>query len=100
MIYLNVGGVLYATSHETLSLQDNFFRALVRSENNTEEPIFIDRDPSLFRYILNWLRGVPVLPDDISCLKELLYESEFYCMTDLREEVEKKILKFERKRVY
>ena len=90
IVVLNVGGCLYQTSKETLLKYDNYFRALVE-HGNCEDIIFIDRDPSLFRYILNWLRGTTVLPDDTLSLKELLMESDFYCMEDMKNEISVRI---------
>ena len=86
-VYLNVGGVFYLTSRETLEKQDNYFRALSISNKDIEQDsaIFIDRDPSNFRYVLNWLRGVKTLPDDKYFLYELLYEADYYCMEDMKE---------------
>lgn len=90
IVTLNVGGCYYQTSKETLEKKDTYFRALVE-HTNCEEVIFVDRDPSLFRYVLNWLRGTKVLPDDTLLLRELLMESDFYCIDDMKLEVEKKL---------
>tara|TARA_B100001989_G_scaffold252812_1_gene236365 strand:+ start:1520 stop:1867 length:348 start_codon:yes stop_codon:yes gene_type:complete len=90
IVTLNVGGCLYQTSKETLSKNNNYFRALVE-HSSCEDIIFIDRDPSLFRYILNWLRGTTVLPDDTLSLKELLMESDFYCMEEMKNEIVEKL---------
>lgn len=90
VITLNIGGCIYQTSKETLKKNDTYFRALVE-HSNCEDIIFVDRDPSLFRYILNWLRGTTVLPDDTLSLKELLMESDFYCMEDMKNEITVKL---------
>lgn len=88
IVTLNVGGCLFQTSKATLEMHDTFFRALVENAN-IDETVFIDRDPSYFRYILNWLRGTHVLPEDKLSLKELMYECDFYCINDMKEEIEK-----------
>lgn len=90
IVTLNIGGVLYQTSKETLSKGNNYFRALVE-HTNCEDVVFVDRDPSLFRYILNWLRGTNMLPDDTLSLKELLMEADFYCMEEMKTEIASKI---------
>lgn len=86
VVTLNIGGCFYQTSKETLRKNNTYFRALVEN-SNCEDVIFVDRDPYLFRYILNWLRGTTVLPDDTISLKELLMESDFYCMEDMKNEI-------------
>tara|TARA_A100001015_G_C14739922_1_gene613257 strand:- start:54 stop:395 length:342 start_codon:yes stop_codon:yes gene_type:complete len=92
IIYLNVGGILYVTSKDTLEKYNNYFSAIMRNkEYNSEESIFIDRDPCLFRYILNWLRGVTVLPEDALTLRELLYEADYYSMEDMTTAIKTKL---------
>ena len=44
--------------------------------------IFIDRDPQLFRIILNYLRNRSLSLDDVN-LKELKHEAEFYGIAPL-----------------
>jgi len=91
IVTLNVGGCCYQTSKETMEMHDNYFRALIKSYEDwsEEQIIFIDRDPSYFKYILNWLRGVKILPEDCISLQELMYEADFYCMEDMKVEIKK-----------
>ncbi len=91
IVTLNVGGVLYQTSKETLEKNDTYFRPLV-SHTNLEDIIFIDRDPAFFRYILNWLRGSPILPEDTVSLQELSVEADFYCMQELKEAIASRLI--------
>nr|ACO15314.1 BTB/POZ domain-containing protein KCTD3 [Caligus clemensi] len=61
VIDLNVGGSLFSTSRSTLtSIPDTFFSALlsdrIASARDKNGAIFIDRDPDLFKIILNYLR--------------------------------------------
>ena len=63
IVHLNVGGQRFSTSKRTLlSVQgeETFFTSLLsgRISSNEDEngAIFIDRDPTLFRLILNYLR--------------------------------------------
>ena len=51
---------------------------------------FVDRDPTHFRFILNWLRGVRYLPTDDSVLSELMFEADFYCLHDMVEAIRNK----------
>lgn len=89
VVTLNVGGCLFQTSKSTLE-KEKFFSCLV-SQYCTDEVLFIDRDPTFFKYILNWMRGSYALPDDKLSLLELYYEADFFCMFNLKEEVETKL---------
>ena len=77
MPILDVGGSSFPTSWETLRAVDCFFRAL------TEDYTFIDRDPTHFRYILNYMRGTVVLPSDRTVLDEIRVEADFYSIRGL-----------------
>ncbi|KAK6020017.1 K+ channel tetramerization domain protein [Ostertagia ostertagi] len=64
-IVLNVGGTKFSTSEATLksrpASEDCFFTTLDYSKGE----VFIDRDPTLFKYILNYLRdGRMMFPDE------------------------------------
>ena len=106
IINLNVGGTKFSTSKQTLTqVQDTFFTGeegnpLFLRINNKRRPfsgllsgriqtykddtgaIFIDRDPQLFRIILNYLRNRSLSLDDVN-LKELKHEAEYYGIAPL-----------------
>lgn len=84
IITLNVGGVYFITRRATLTASP-FFDALVR--HRWEDEIFVDRDPFYFRHVLNWMRGVRVLPDEDVALRELAWEADYYCMQDMRDAI-------------
>ncbi|VDK42203.1 unnamed protein product [Anisakis simplex] len=82
IVNLNVGGQRFATSRHTLTwISDSFFTSLLSGRIPTVRDdtgaIFIDRDPSLFRIILNYLRTRQV---DLSCasLTSLKHEAQYY----------------------
>lgn len=79
VVRLNIGGCIFPTRMSTIMEANTFFSSLVRHE----DPIFVDRDPTHFRHILNWLRGVRYLPEDDTILSELLFEADYYCMLDM-----------------
>lgn len=59
-IRLNIGGVLFCTSLSTLlRVQPSFFSSLFSRWHNlaNKAPVFIDRDPTYFQLILNFLRN-------------------------------------------
>ena len=90
-VILNVGGVLFATLHDTLTKYDSFFSGLLTTQSSSES-IFVDRDPTHFRHILNYMRGTPTHPNDINSTEQLAQEAEFYSLVAfaniLRKEIE------------
>lgn len=59
-VKLNVGGMKFITSCKTLKSQSgSYFDALLsgRWEVSTKETIFIDHDGTMFKYILDFMRG-------------------------------------------
>lgn len=87
MLFLNVGGVYFVTSHETVRASP-----ILASLTDSEAPdVFVDRDPTHFRYILNWMRGVKFLPGDTATIRELLWEAEYYSLTEMMELLSEKI---------
>lgn len=49
------------------------------SSRDTSGALFIDRDPTYFKYVLNYLRnGIVDLPPERYALNALLREAEFY----------------------
>ncbi|KAI1727139.1 BTB/POZ domain-containing protein [Ditylenchus destructor] len=82
IIHLNVGGQRFSTSRSTLSwVPDTFFTSLLSGRITSVEDgngaIFIDRDPDLFRRILNYLRTKQVDLSNVN-LSMLKHEAEFY----------------------
>ena len=86
-IWLNIGGSYFATRRSTLG-QGNLLSLCVDSD---ETDIFIDRDPTNFRYILNWLRGGKCLPHDDAVLEELKVECDYYSIDEMKEAIRKKL---------
>lgn len=87
IIYLNVGGTRFATSRQTLTwVPDSFFTSMlsgrISSLRDETGAIFIDRDPKLFSYILNFMRtkDIDLRELDVSVLR---HEAEFYGITPL-----------------
>ncbi|XP_016300410.1 SH3KBP1-binding protein 1-like [Sinocyclocheilus anshuiensis] len=87
IIHLNVGGKRFSSSRQTLTrVPDSFFSSLLSGRISTLKDetgaIFIDRDPSLFAPILNFLRTKELHPRSIDVLL-LMHEAEFYGITPL-----------------
>ncbi|XP_065837528.1 uncharacterized protein [Oscarella lobularis] len=81
VVSLNVGGTVFMTTVETLA-QDPHSILAIMVANNQSEPdgsYFFDRDPTHFRYILNYLRaGIHYRPDTDLASRELLLEARYY----------------------
>ncbi|KAG7470715.1 hypothetical protein MATL_G00116760 [Megalops atlanticus] len=87
IIHLNVGGKRFSTSRQTLTwVPDSFFSSLLSGRISTLKDetgaIFIDRDPSLFAPILNFLRTKELHPRSVN-VHLLMHEAEFYGITPL-----------------
>ncbi|KAI8339999.1 hypothetical protein BC941DRAFT_419151 [Chlamydoabsidia padenii] len=90
-IRLNVGGDIFETSLKTLKRDQTSLLAVMFSGKHPIEPdsegsYFIDRDPTHFRLILNYLRDLRISPavlQDELISQELLQEAQFYGINDL-----------------
>merc|ERR1711992_111729 len=89
IVSLNVGGTLFATSRHTLMKHPD---SMLARMCNTEVPVvkdpsgayFIDRDPTLFRLILNYLRSGFLSEKTRNCdLEELAVEADYYGLDEL-----------------
>lgn len=93
IIRLNVGGVIFQTTKSTLLFDaESRFYAMFPDDISFDknEEIFIDRDGTHFRYILNYLRtGIVTIPRDVAAIQELLIEAEYYQLKEIIEELTK-----------
>ena len=98
LVNLNVGGQKFSTSKNTLlSLQgeETFFSSLIsgRIPSNQDESgaYFIDRDPTLFRLILNYLRTqqlhLLLEASDAKQLSALIHEANYYGIAPLAKQL-------------
>ncbi|KAH6558626.1 hypothetical protein KP509_1Z053000 [Ceratopteris richardii] len=93
VIELNIGGMFFATTIDTLTRRDSdsmlaaMFSGRHHLCRDSKGVIFIDRDGTHFRHILNWLRfgAVPIL--DMAAYQELLREAEYYQLIGLMERI-------------
>jgi uncharacterized iron-regulated protein len=88
---INVGGSPFYTTMSTLMSHDSFFEKLCFSVDDKNNNVFIDRDGTHFMYILNYLRGSVVLPEDIHVLEQLWHEADFYCLFELKKNITSKL---------
>lgn len=87
ILHLNVGGKNFSTSRQTLTwIPDTFFTSLlsgrISSLRDEKGAIFIDRDPTIFSSILNYLRTREISLKNID-LRTLKHEAEYYGIAPL-----------------
>jgi hypothetical protein len=91
-VILDVGGETFKTTRASLArVKGSFFEAMVSgrhqnaSATGAASEFFIDRDPTHFRHILNFLRtgAVVTLPESDAAKEELAIEADFYGVVDL-----------------
>lgn len=102
-VHLNVGGTMHTTSWSTLLRHDNTYFTALHSSNsyyadntsNNNNTIFIDRDGTIFNYILNYLRDNNLQfiqhCKSIELLMRLHTESNYYLLTDLCNIIQQRI---------
>jgi len=93
---LNVGGVRYLTSRNTLCNTSNFFGAMFHnfSESGMSD-IFIDRDGAVFEHVLSYMRShsVTLPPQDEQLLRALLVEAQYYQIDGLLDLLKPKLIR-------
>ena len=84
-IQLIVGGKSFSTSRETLLRSSSFFSGLLMTHDNdaAQACFFIDRDPTHFRHVLNFMRGSFTCPPTEREARELMCEADFYALQGL-----------------
>jgi len=97
-VKLNVGGKLFLTTKTTLTKEpDSFLARLARedpdlpSDKDEQGAYMIDRDPSYFSPILNYLRHGKLIVDDDLAMEGVLAEAEFYSVKSLVQKIIEKI---------
>ncbi|KAJ3278046.1 hypothetical protein HK104_002708, partial [Borealophlyctis nickersoniae] len=90
-VKLDIGGAIFSISLDTLlSQKETFFSSLFREEwqvkPGDDGTIFIDRDPTPYRFIFNWMRdgAQAVMPDDKVTLNAIVKEASFLCLEGLK----------------
>ena len=80
IVILNVGGMLISTLKSTLTDRESLLSAMFTNENmityDNNGAVFIDRDPELFKIVLNWLRSGYIDPDIID--DRLIREFDYF----------------------
>ena len=96
-IHLNVGGVYYTTTKETLISGSGYFSAMLSKHMEPGQlldgGIFIDRNGDLFAHVLNYLRNRSnwSAPNDPKLILDLINEAEFFCVTGMLEKIKQRV---------
>jgi hypothetical protein len=80
-MWFNVGGVVFETRASTLERHTSYFTEFASCDESST--IFIDRDPTHFRHVLNFLRGSFTYPPSRLQIQELINEATFYALDGL-----------------
>ena len=96
-IRLDVGGIIYTTSTQTLrrypaSLLSFMFSGRHELRPESDGTYFIDRDGAHFRYVLNFLRDGSLDPETLpnvrTSLRQIICEARYYQLDELVEHLE------------
>ncbi len=100
-IRLNIGGTTFTTTITTLlskpgSYLSEMFSGRWEVKKSNDGTVFIDRDPFVFRHILNYLRGdvVPLAHLTPLELHSLLADAKFYKLEELENQIQKIVNSF------
>ncbi|CAJ0609780.1 unnamed protein product [Cylicocyclus nassatus] len=94
-VVVNVGGKKFHTTLETLLNRPGAKDRNLFLDFPSRSKVFIDRDPRLFGYILNYLRDGRVhIPKNGHFIALLQQEAEYYCLDSLADRLEKELLLF------
>lgn len=100
IVSLNIGGIVYTTSVDTLTQEDNSLFAVMFSgkhplKRQPDGTYFVDRDGMNFRYILNYLRdgedAIHTIPEEERILREVLREAKYYRLHRLETMLQNKV---------
>jgi len=86
-VTLDVGGVEYVTTRDTLSHVSGYFESLFSGkfgDISFDEKVFVDRNGDTFKYVLDFARNGEDcnLPDNLDILNDLLNEISFFGLSD------------------
>merc|ERR1711934_107468 len=95
IVRINVGGVKFTTLRSTLlryshSILARMINGKIPPRRDSEGNAFLDRDPQIFKFILEFLRSSKVvISDDLiqGILPQLLHEAEYFMIDPLVEEL-------------
>ncbi|XP_047363646.1 BTB/POZ domain-containing protein KCTD12 [Vespa velutina] len=97
IVDLNVGGISYTTTLDTLTKESNSHLGILFTDGHfllrkdSTGKYFLDRDGTLFRYILDYLRDQRVvLPEGLKERERLKQEANYYGLSNLERAIDEK----------
>lgn len=93
VVALNVGGMIYETTKDTLvkDTKSYFATTLLKENLEVTQPYWIDRDGTRFSYVLNYLRNGTICLSDIPSLEAIAEEAHYFQLYQLQELCEERI---------
>jgi len=96
IVSLNVGGDIYFTTRSTLCTVRNTMLEAMFSGRHTvfrdkNGHVFLDRDGTLFRYILNYLRTKKIPDVSTEKMEEILAEADYFGIDSLVKEIKARL---------
>ena len=87
-VYLNVSGKVFRIMREpTLSLYPDSLLSILAEESNGSEPILVEANPDLFRYVLEYLRHKEIYLPITECKQAVLRECSALGLPTVAEEI-------------
>jgi BTB/POZ domain len=89
IVKLNVGGIKFTTTHDTLCINSPWFSRMLGATMKPglvlEERIFIDRSGELFRHVLDYLRNREhwTPPSDLKLRADLRSEATYFGLSEM-----------------
>ncbi|XP_032241329.1 BTB/POZ domain-containing protein KCTD15-like [Nematostella vectensis] len=91
LVKLNIGGSEFVSTLQTLTRRQSWFSvtdAYKKSPSGDYYTLFLDRDPKVFRHVLNFIRDERLsLPENFKEYELLLREATYYQIEGIREEI-------------
>jgi len=91
IVRFDVGGTAFATRAATLARHpQSFFGAYASGRWNTDQVVFLDRDPAIFQHVMHYLRHGDVDIDDMTKKERdaLLRDAQEWMLTELVEKLQ------------
>jgi len=96
-IYLDVGGKIFVCDKQVLIERSNYFNVMIQGKwlhdtGTIEKPMFIDKDPEAFRYVMNYIYKSHHIPTEYKQEIDFYQINNIKTPIDVEKEVAKKLL--------
>lgn len=89
-VYIDVGGCIFVSTLQTLSKSARL-ADMIQKHEDSENAVFVDRDPQAFSHVLNFLRTGTVFinPEDRVYIQLLIAEANYYQLRQMEHQLTK-----------